>query len=166
MNDSTIVDLHEQHTMAAGECKQIEKLIPYEERINWFKSCKFGIFVHYGLYSILGRGEWVMDVERIPVEEYALLADQFTAEKLNVQEWVDLAKEAGAKYMVFTARHHDGFCLFDSKVSEFTSVKTAAKRDIVAEFVDACHRSDMKVGIYYSWLDWRFSGYYDRQKKS
>ncbi len=82
----------------------------------------------------------------------------------KVDSWVKLARQAGQKYMVLTSRHHDGFCLFDSKVSDFTATHTPAKRDFIAEYVDACRRHDMRVGIYYSLLDWRFAGYYDRQK--
>lgn len=137
------------------------KILPYEERIKWFHQARFGMFIHWGLYSIPARGEWVMYVERIPKEEYAELAKQFNPRKFNADAWAALAKEAGAKYMVLTTRHHDGFCLFDSKVSDFTSVKTAAKRDFVAEYVEAARRAGLKVGFYYSLLDWRFEGYHD-----
>lgn len=132
----------------------------YEERTKWFNEVRFGMIIHWGLYSILGRGEWVMYFERIPKEEYAKLADKFNPTKFNADSWVRLAKSAGMKKMVFTTRHHDGFCLFDSKVSDFTSVKTAAKRDFVAEYVSACRKYGMKIGFYYSLLDWRFPGYH------
>jgi Alpha-L-fucosidase len=141
-----------------------KEIITYEERTKWFHEARFGIFIHWGLYSVAGCGEWSMYVDRIPIEEYELLADRFSPDKFNADVWAGLAKEAGAKYMVLTTRHHDGFCLFDSKVSDFTSAKTAAKRDFVAEYVDACRRAGLKVGLYYSWLDWRFPGYFDRMK--
>ncbi len=134
---------------------------PYEERLKWFHEARFGMFIHWGLYSLLGRGEWVMFQERMHPDEYARLADQFTPEQFDANAWAALAVEAGMKYMVFTTRHHDGFCLFDSRVSDFTSVKTAAKRDFVAEFVEACRRAGLKVGLYHSVLDWRFPGYYE-----
>ena len=134
------------------------------ERMRWFHEARFGIFIHWGLYSLLGRGEWVMLHERIPGEEYAKLAERFNPEKLDAQSWVDLASRSGAKYMVLTTRHHDGFCLFDSKVSEFTSVKTKARRDFVKEYVEATRRAGMKIGFYYSLLDWRFPGYHNREK--
>lgn len=134
------------------------------ERMKWFNEARFGMFIHWGLYSVLGRGEWVMYEERISKEEYAKLAEKFNPAKFDADSWVKLAKEAGMKYMVFTTRHHDGFCLFNSKVSNFTSVKTAAKRDFVAEYVKACRKAGLKVGFYYSLLDWRFSGYFDREK--
>lgn len=136
----------------------------YKEHIEWFQKARFGIFIHWGLYSVHGHGEWAMYVERTPVDEYSVLAERFNPDKFDADNWVDIARKAGAKYLVLTTRHHDGFCLFDSNVSDFTSVKTAAKCDFVAEFVNACHRADMKVGLYYSWLDWRYPGYFDRIK--
>lgn len=134
--------------------------LSYEERLKWFHEARFGMFIHWGLYAILGRGEWTMHIEHIPPDEYEKLAKQFNPKKFDADAWAQLAVDAGTKYMVFTTRHHDGFCLFDSKVSDFTSVKTAAKRDFVAEYVDAARRAGLKVGLYYSLLDWRFPGYY------
>lgn len=131
------------------------------ERLRWFHQARFGIFIHWGLYSLLGRGEWVMLNERIPAAEYARLAQRFHPREFDARDWAALARQAGAKYMVLTSRHHDGFCLFDSKVSDFTSVKTAARRDFVAEYVAACRQAGLKVGLYYSLLDWRFPGYFE-----
>ena len=122
----------------------------------WFNEARFGIFVHWGLYAIPARGEWVMEEERIPPAEYAKLSAQFNPAHFDADRWAALAKDAGAKYMVLTARHHDGYCLFDSRVSDFTSVKCAARRDFVREYADACRRHGLKVGLYYSLLDWRF----------
>ena len=136
----------------------------YEERMKWFNEARFGIYVHFGLYSILGRGEWTMYSERIPAAEYAKLADQFNPAPGCAKEWVETAKAAGAKYMVLTTRHHEGFCLFDSKFSDFTSVKHGCKRDIVREYVDAAREAGLKVGFYYSLLDWRFPGYFEPEK--
>ncbi len=136
----------------------------YRERMTWFHDARFGMFIHWGLYSILGRGEWAMLEERIPTSEYAKLAGRFNPKKFDAFAWAELAVQAGMKYAVLTTRHHDGFCLFDSEVSNFTSVKTAAKRDFVAEYVDAFRRAGLKVGFYYSLLDWRYSGYWDTRK--
>jgi alpha-L-fucosidase len=116
------------------------------------------MFIHWGVYTIPERGEWIMYQEHIPADEYAALAEQFQPRKFNPREWVALAKAAGMKYIVITTRHHDGYCLFDSKVSDFTSVKTAAKRDFIAEFVEACREANMRIGFYYSLVDWRFPG--------
>ncbi|MCX5642824.1 MAG: alpha-L-fucosidase [Candidatus Omnitrophica bacterium] len=122
-------------------------MFTYQKRMVWFNQARFGMFIHWGLYSLLGRGEWTMLMERIPPDEYAKLADQ-----------------SGMKYMVLTTRHHDGFCLYDSKISDFTSVKTAAQRDFVAEYVKSCRKAGMKVGLYYSLADWRFPGYFNLKK--
>jgi len=132
-----------------------------EKRLEWFSQARFGLFIHWGLYSLLGRGEWAMFFERIPKEEYARLAERFVPERFDPDAWAALAVRAGMRYAVFTTRHHDGFCLFDSWVSDFTSVKSAAKRDFVAEYVSACRRHGLRVGFYYSLLDWRFPGYFD-----
>lgn len=124
----------------------------------WWHEARFGMFIHWGVYSIPGRGEWLMYQEHVPFSEYAALANQFNPKDFNPKEWVAKAKEAGMKYVVLTTRHHDGFCLFDSKVSDFTSVKTGAKRDLVREFADACHEAGMRMGFYYSLMDWHFPG--------
>ncbi len=136
----------------------------YRERMAWFHEARFGMFIHWGLYSLLGRGEWVMLEERIPAAEYAKLAGEFAPKKFDAFAWADLAVQAGAKYAILTTRHHDGFCLYDSEVSDFTSVRTAAKRDFVAEYVDAFRRAGLKIGFYYSLLDWRFPGYWHPRK--
>ena len=93
------------------------------DHLNWWQDARFGMLVTWGLYAIPAHGEWIMYQEHIPFAEYKNLADQFNPQSYYPEEWVALAKEAGIKYMVITTRHHDGFCLFDSKVSDFTSVK-------------------------------------------
>jgi alpha-L-fucosidase len=128
------------------------------ERLAWWQEARFGMFIHWGVYAIPGRGEWLLYQEHIPLEEYVKLADRFNPQSYNPAEWVALAREAGMKYMVLTTRHHDGYCLYDSKVSDFTSVRTAAGRDFIAEFVAACRAADMPIGLYYSLVDWRFPG--------
>ena len=136
----------------------------YAKRVKWFHQARFGIFIHWGLYSLLEHGEWVMLQERIRAGEYARLSKRFRPAKFDAKSWASLIVESGAKYAVLTTRHHDGFCLFDSKVSEFTSVKSAAGRDFVAEFAGACRKAGLKVGLYYSLLDWRFPGYAEPEK--
>ena len=110
-----------------------------EDRLAWWQEARFGMFIHWGVYAIPGRGEWILYQEHIPFDEYKALADQFRPRDFNPREWVALAKQAGMKYVVMTTRHHDGYSLFDSQVSDFTSVKTAAKRDFIAAFVVAVH---------------------------
>jgi alpha-L-fucosidase len=139
-----------------------------DAHMKWWREARFGLFIHFGLYAIPGRGEWVQWNEQIPVEEYAKLADQFTPTNFNADAWAETAKAAGMKYMVLTSRHHDGFCLFDDPTNNFTSVKTAAHRDFVAEYVAAVHKAGLRVGLYYSPLDWRFPGFFfpDLQRTS
>jgi alpha-L-fucosidase len=139
----------------------VARSLSYAERIGWFHKARFGMFIHWGLYAIPGRGEWVMLRECIPAAEYARLAGRFRPKKFDAGAWAAVAREAGMKYMVLTTRHHDGFCLFDSQASDFTSVKTAARRDFVAEYVKAARKAGLKVGFYYSLLDWRFAGYFE-----
>lgn len=131
-----------------------------KERLEWFNEARFGMFVHWGLYSILGRGEWVKYHEDIPLQEYRKLAEEFNPRNFCPEEWAALAREAGMKYMVLTAKHHDGFCLFNSKYSDFTSVRTAAGRDFVAEYIEACRKEGLGVGIYFSVKDWTFPAYF------
>jgi alpha-L-fucosidase len=123
---------------------------------SWFNNARFGMFIHYGLTSLIGRHEWLIKIERMPFDEYRHFADRFKPKKFQPEQWARSAKEAGMKYMVFTTRHHDGYSMFDSKVSDFTSTKTAANRDFVAEYVKACRKYGLKVGLYYSLTDWRW----------
>lgn len=131
-----------------------------DRRISWWREARFGMFLHWGVYSIPGRGEWVQWSEQIPVAEYAKLADQFKPDHFDADAWAALAKDGGMKYMVLTSRHHDGFALFDDPGSSFTAIKSAAHRDIVADYVKAVRRAGLGVGLYYSPLDWRFPGFY------
>lgn len=137
-------------------------------RIAWWRQARFGMFIHWGLYAIPGRGEWVQFDEQIPVDEYAKLADRFQPRAFDPDAWAQLAKSAGMKYMVFTSRHHDGFAMFDDGANPFSSAKTAAHRDFVADYVKAARRAGMGVGLYYSPLDWRYPGYFfpDLQRRS
>ena len=123
--------------------------------MKWWRGARFGMFVHWGLYSILGRHEWVMNRERIPLAEYDKLADSFKPKPQPARQWAQLAKKAGMKYMVMTTKHHEGFCLWDTKQTDFNSVNRSPGRDLVAEYVKACREFGLKVGFYYSLMDWR-----------
>jgi alpha-L-fucosidase len=129
-------------------------------RIAWWREAKFGLFMHWGVYSIPGRGEWAQWNEQIPVNEYAKLADQFHPDKFDPDAWAAIAIAAGMKYTVLTSRHHDGFALFDDPGSNFTAMKSAAQRDFIAEYVNAIRKAGLRVGLYYSPLDWRFPGFF------
>ena len=131
------------------------------ERLQWFHEAKYGLFIHWGLYAIPagtwkgqripGIGEWIMNRARIPVGEYGQLAKQFNPVKFDADEWVQLAKDAGMKYIVITSKHHDGFALYDSKVSTYDVVDaTPFKRDILKELQAACRKAGMPLGFYYS----------------
>ena len=125
-----------------------------DNRTKWFKEARFGLFIHYGLYSLLERGEWVMNREKIASEKYGKLAKQFTAEKFDADFICDLAVKAGMKYIVLTTMHHDGFRLYDSKLSDYNSVKSAAKRDLTGEFIAAARKRGLRIGLYHSLNNW------------
>ncbi|MDA3959366.1 MAG: alpha-L-fucosidase [Planctomycetota bacterium] len=123
-------------------------------RTAWFAEARFGMFIHWGLYAVHGRGEWALSREAWSMDDYRPLAEQFAAEDFDPRAWARLAKAAGMRYLVLTTKHHEGFCLWDSKLCAFNSVNSAAKRDLVAEFVEAVRAEGLKVGLYYSLGDW------------
>ena len=125
----------------------------HDARMKWFKEARFGMFVHYGLYSTLGTGEWSQANENYTVSEYESLMKTFAPKEGCCDEWCALAKRAGAKYAVMTTRHHEGFSLWNSKVNPYNSYN-ACGRDLVREFVDACRKYDLKIGLYSSLMDW------------
>jgi alpha-L-fucosidase len=129
-------------------------------RIEWWREARFGMFIHWGVYSIPARGEWVQWNEQIPRTEYAKLMEQFHPEHFDPNKWAQIAKDAGMKYVVLTARHHDGFALFNDPESDFTAMKSAAHHDFVADYVKAVRDAGLGVGLYYSPLDWRFPGFF------
>jgi alpha-L-fucosidase len=130
---------------------------PRRAALEWFREARYGLFLHYGLYSLLGRHEWVQLDEKIRVEEYARLADQFTAERFDAEAIAQLAEDAGMRYVNLTTRHHDSFCLFRTAQTPFNSVEGApARRDLVAELAAACERHGLGLCLYYSHgRDWK-----------
>jgi len=142
----------------------------HDPRLNWWRTARFGLFIHWGLYAIPagvwhgqeipGIGEWIMQRARIPVAEYEKLAGQFNPQYFNAAEWVALAKRAGQKYLVLTAKHHDGFCLFKSAYTPYNAVDGAPfGRDVVRELAEECARQGIKFGLYYSQTqDWHHPG--------
>jgi alpha-L-fucosidase len=127
---------------------------------DWFEDAKFGIFIHWGLYSVVGRGEWLMVWEKMPISEYEKLTLQFNPVDSNLRDWVRLAKDSGARYITITAKHHDGFCLFDSKFTNYDSMDTM-ERDFMAEIAEAAHAQGIKLFFYYSLADWHHPAYKD-----
>lgn len=130
------------------------------ERSAWWRDAKFGMFIHWGVYSVLGEGEWNMKTSRIPTAEYEKLPPRFNPTGFDAAEWVGLAKRAGQKYVVFTSKHHDGFAMYDSKVSGYDIVDaTPFKRDPVKELAAECAKQDVRFGLYHSILDWHHPDY-------
>ena len=125
-----------------------------DNRMEWWREARFGMFIHYGLFSQVGRNEWVMACENVPPQEYEKLADTFSPKEGCCREWAKLAKEAGCKYMVMTTRHHEGFSLWNSKANPYNSVNYGPHRDIVKEFVEACREFDLKIGFYSTCMEW------------
>ena len=139
---------------------------------TWFQDSKFGLFIHWGIYSVLGAGEWVME-ERgpasytgrpgIPASQYDRLAAQFNPTQFDAREWVALAKAAGMKYITITSKHHDGFAMYDSSLTDWNIVdRTPYGRDVLAELAEACREEGLKLFFYYSQLDWRHEDYFPR----
>ena len=130
---------------------------------EWFQDAKFGLFVHWGVYSVLGDGEWVMNNQRIPVADYEKLPAFFNPEQFDAAEWVAMAKAAGMKYITITSKHHDGFAMFDSKVSTWDIVdRTPYQKDVLKALAEECRKQGIKLFFYYSQLDWHHPDYYPR----
>lgn len=141
------------------------------QRMKWWSEAKFGLFIHWGLYAIpAGKwgdknhyGEWIRHEAQIPLEEYEKLLDKFNPVEFNADEWVQLAKKAGMKYIVITSKHHDGFCLFDSKYTDWDVMSTPFKRDILKELSEACKKEGIRLCFYYSIMDWHHPDYLPRR---
>ncbi len=133
------------------------------EARQWFQEAKFGLFIHWGVYSQLGDGEWVMNNQNISIDEYEKLPSFFNPIAFNAHQWVKMAKDAGMKYITITSRHHDGFSMFDSKVTDYTIVKkTPYKKDVLKALAEACKKEGIKLFFYYSLLDWHDDNYFPR----
>lgn len=137
---------------------------PRKANLDWFKNARYGLFMHYGLYSLSAdyfglsptSQEWIQNNKKIHVKDYEILRDNFTAKDFNAEEIVSFAKNAGMKYINITTRHHDCFCLFETKETDYQSLNSPAKRDLVKELVDECEKQDMAIFLYYSHgRDWR-----------
>ncbi len=133
------------------------------EARKWFEEARFGLFIHWGVYSILGDGEWVMNNQNISIKEYEKLPGFFNPTEFDAEKWVLMAKNAGMKYITITSRHHDGFSMFDSKASNYNIVKkTPYKKDILKMLSEACNKHNIKLFFYYSQLDWYRDDYFPR----
>jgi len=149
-----------------------EPKIEHDARMSWWREARFGLFIHWGLYAIpagkwkgkTDHGEWIREQGEIPLEEYDKYVGQFNPIKFNANEWVRAAKDAGMKYIVITSKHHDGFCLFDSKETDFDVMSTPFKRDILKELSEACKREGIVLCFYYSIMDWHHPDYLPRRE--
>ena len=131
----------------------------YNKRVEWYQQARFGMFIHWGIYAIPARGEWVRSVEEMPEEEYMSFFEEFDPIDFQPKKWAKAAKDAGMKYAIMTAKHHDGFCLFDSELTDFKATNTKAGKDLVKEYLEAFREEGLKVGLYYSLLDWHHPDY-------
>ncbi|MCU0521223.1 MAG: alpha-L-fucosidase [Anaerolineae bacterium] len=125
-----------------------------DARMAWWRDARFGMFVHFGAHTLLGRNEWVMALENWTIPDYEAVARKFRPEPGCTRQWAKLAAEAGMKYMVLTTRHHEGFSLWDSKVNPYNAVAHSGGFDIVKEYVESCHEFGLRVGFYFSLMDW------------
>lgn len=146
---------------ASAQQKQIfkETEAQKQQRMQWWTDSRFGMFIHWGLYSGAARHEWVKHNEKIDNAGYQKYFDQFNPDYYDPHKWARTAKAAGMKYAVLTTKHHEGFCLFDSKYTDYKATNTQAKRDLVREYVNAFRAEGLKVGFYYSLLDWHHPDY-------
>ena len=130
-----------------------------EDRMAWWKEARFGMFIHWGLYAMPARHEWVKRYERLTNEDYEKYFELFNPDLFEPADWARMAKEAGMKYAVITSKHHEGFCMFDSEYTDYKATNTPADSDLIKEWVDAFRAEGLKVGFYYSLLDWHHPDY-------
>ena len=149
--------------LAAAPPRPVESGSANAQSRRRFEDARFGLFVHWGVYSLLGKGEWIMDTDKIPVAEYEKLPPRFNPSAFDAEAWVEAAKGAGMKYVTVTSKHHDGFCMFDSRLTRYDIVDaTPYARDPLKALADACHEHGLKLFFYYSLLDWHHPDYSPR----
>lgn len=125
-----------------------------DARMAWWHEAKFGMFIHWGLYSVIGQHEWAKEQEGVPLLQYEILAKHFHPKPNAARDWARLAKRAGQKYMVMTTKHHEGFCNWDTKLTDYNAMQQGPGRDLVREYVEAARAEGLRVGFYYSLMDW------------
>jgi alpha-L-fucosidase len=133
--------------------------LPEAERTRWFREAKFGLFIHWGVYSVIGRHEWARHRFEIPQAEYDKYARRFNPVNYDANAWADLAANAGVKYIVITSKHHDGFSIYRSKVSDYDMEITPYKGDPLKMLAEACKRKGLRLGFYHSIMDWHHPDY-------
>ena len=135
-----------------------------EKSKEWFQDARFGMFIHWGVYSLLSKGEWVMNNDKITVEEYEKLYPKFNPVNFDAEKWVQIAKDAGMKYITITSKHHDGFSMYDTQLNDYKITNTPFKRDPMKELAAACEKHGLRLFFYYSQLDWHHTDYFPRGK--
>ncbi len=154
-----------------GLFAQLETQAQHDTRMKWWRDARFGLFIHWGIYAVpagewkgkTNYGEWIRQSAQIPIAEYDKFVKQFNPVKFNADEWVRLAKDAGMKYIVITSKHHDGFCIFDSKYTDYDVMSTPFKRDILKELSEACRKQGIRLCFYHSIMDWHHPDYLPRR---
>ena len=161
-----LVSCHHEPVNYMNETKEAK-----DARMEWWREARFGMFIHWGLYAVpagewkgeTNHGEWIRTTAEIPIDEYDKFREQFNPVNFDAQKWVRMAKDAGMKYIVITSKHHDGFCLFDSKQTDFDVMSTPFKRDILKELSEACQSDGIKMCWYHSIMDWHHPDYLPRR---
>jgi len=162
-NDTKSTTVSEEHVVEVDYTKESKK--DFDQRMEWWREAKFSMFIHWGVYAvpagiykgkeIPGIGEWIMENAHIPIKDYEKFAKQFVPNKFDANAWVSIMKDAGMKYVIITSKHHDGFGLWDSEVSDYDIVDfSTSEKDILKELSEACKKQGIKFGIYYSIMDW------------
>jgi len=140
------------------------RIDPRQANLHWFRDAGYGLFIHYGLYSLLEKGEWVQLRDTIPVSDYAKLKDRFSAENFDADRITDIALSGGMKYITITSKHHDGFCLFKTQATGFNALNSPANRDLIRELYEACNEKGLGLFLYYSYAaDWKHPYFYSRE---
>src|SRR5215216_599295 len=157
------------HLSGQGQVKETKQ--QKDQRMKWWRDARFGLFIHWGLYSIpagewkgeTGHAEWIRTTAQIPLDEYDQFVSKFNPVKFNATDWVKMAKAAGMKYIVITSKHHDGFGLFDSKQTDFDIMSTPFHRDVLKELSEACKKEGIVFCFYHSIMDWHHPDYLPRR---
>src|SRR4028119_768780 len=142
-------------TFSGAPTSMLFPLHPTTGDSSWFTHDRFGLFIHWGLYALAARHEWVMQKEEVVPEDYrARYFSRFEADLFDANEWAQRAADAGMKYVVFTTKHHEGFCLWDTKLTDYKVTNSPLGRDVTREIVDAFRARGLKIGLYHSLIDW------------
>jgi alpha-L-fucosidase len=160
---ASICEINAQAPNYLKDYKDVYIVDPRKANLQWFKDARFGMFIHFGIYSQVGNGSWIQMINTIPLNEYAQLKETFNPTKFDAGFIAKLAVKAGMKYITITTKHHDGFCLFQTKQTDFNSINSPVKRDLIGEIAEACEREGLGLFLYYSYgADWKHPYFYDR----